>query len=53
MTGARLAKEIFCAFKKASMQRRIFLTTERGKFLQFVALLGVQSRRHFYHDACE
>src|SRR5438094_4740419 len=53
MTGAKLPKEIFCAFKKTSIQRSIFLTAKRGKFLQLAALLGVQSRWHFHHDARE
>src|SRR5438270_8057634 len=35
------------------MQRRIFLTAERGKFLQLAALLRIQSCGHFYNHPRE
>ena len=49
--GRSSAKEFFRAFEKAFSERRVFLATQFGKLLQLRALLGIESGRHFHHDA--
>jgi hypothetical protein len=46
-------KEFFRSFEEALSERRVFFATHIGKLLQFRALLGVETRRHFHYYAHE
>ena len=46
-------KEFFRALEEAFSERRVFFATQFGELLQLRALLGIETRRDFHHDANE
>ena len=46
-------KEFLGALEKAFSERRVFFAAKLSELLQFRALLGVETRRDFHHDANE
>ena len=44
---AQLPEKFFRAFEETFAQRRVFFAAESGELFELLALLAVQSRRHF------
>src|SRR5260370_2768817 len=52
-TASDVSKEFLRAFEKAFSERRVLFAAQFGELLQFRTLLGVETSRHFNHDAHE
>src|SRR5438093_152240 len=48
---ANSAEEFLRLLEEALVHGGVFLTHERGKFLELLALLGIEARGHFHGDA--